>query len=55
MELKMKAICDGRLSRGDMVRETLEQYRNVYMRTQQRLDMLRAVSFAFAAAAVVAG
>lgn len=43
MELKMKAICEGRLSRRDMVQETIEQYRNVYMRTQQRLDMLRNV------------
>jgi DNA topoisomerase-3 len=43
MELKMKAICEGRLSRQQMLQETIEQYRSVYMRTQQRLDVLRNV------------
>jgi len=33
MELKMKAICEGRLSKRDVLRDTIEQYRNVYMRT----------------------
>jgi DNA topoisomerase-3 len=44
MELKMKAICEGRLSKREMLHDTIEQYRNVYMRTQQRLDVLRSVS-----------
>jgi DNA topoisomerase-3 len=44
MELKMKAICEGRLTKREMLSETIEQYRGVYMRTQQRLDMLRNVS-----------
>lgn len=40
----MKAICEGRKTRREVVQETLEQYRNVYMRTQQRLPLLHAVS-----------
>jgi DNA topoisomerase-3 len=44
MELKMKAICEGRKTRGEVVHETIEQYRDVYMRTQRQLGMLRAVS-----------
>lgn len=44
MELKMKAICEGRKTRLEVVQETLEQYRNVYVRTQQRLPLLHAVS-----------
>ncbi len=44
MELKMKAICEGRKTKAEVVHETIEQYRDVYVRTQQRLDTLRAVS-----------
>ncbi|KAK3639230.1 DNA topoisomerase [Elasticomyces elasticus] len=44
MELKMKAICEGRKSKAEVVHESIEQYRDVYIRTQQRLDTLRAVS-----------
>ena len=44
MELKMKAICDGRKTRREVTEETIEQYRAVYVRTQQRLDALHAVS-----------
>lgn len=40
----MKAICEGRKSRQEVVEETLAQYRVVYNRTQQRLEDLRAVS-----------
>ncbi|KAK5132614.1 hypothetical protein LTR08_008813 [Meristemomyces frigidus] len=42
MELKMKAICEGRKTKADVVQETIEQYRGVYVQTQQRLDSLRA-------------
>ncbi|KAF2486560.1 DNA topoisomerase [Neohortaea acidophila] len=42
MELKMKAICEGRKTRQEVVEETLAQYRVVYNRTQQRLEDLRA-------------
>ncbi|EGP87686.1 DNA topoisomerase 3 [Zymoseptoria tritici IPO323] len=44
MELKMKAICEGRKTRRQVVEETIEQYRDVYMRTQRQLGLLRAVS-----------
>ena len=40
----MKAICEGRKTRREVIQETVEQYRAVYVRTQQRLDVLRAVS-----------
>ena len=43
MELKMKAICDGRKTKREVVEETIEQYRAVYTRTQQQLNVLRTV------------
>jgi hypothetical protein len=43
MEEKMKAICEGRTTRAAVVQETLEQYRAVYARTEQRMDLLKAV------------
>lgn len=46
MEIKMKEICAGTKTRNDFVHETLEQYRDVYMRTQQQVDVLKAVSSA---------
>ncbi|KAK4541428.1 hypothetical protein LTR36_008029 [Oleoguttula mirabilis] len=42
MELRMKAICEGRKTKAEVVHESIEQYRDVYIRTQQRLDSLRA-------------
>jgi DNA topoisomerase-3 len=44
MEIKMKEICAGRKSRNDMVHETLEQYRAAFVRTQQQVEVLKAVS-----------
>lgn len=44
MELKMKAICEGRKTRQEVVNETIEQYLAVYNRTQQRLNVLHTVS-----------
>ena len=41
----MKAICEGRKSREEVVSETIEQYLAVYTRTQQRLNVLHAVSW----------
>ncbi|KAL8932501.1 MAG: hypothetical protein Q9211_006278 [Gyalolechia sp. 1 TL-2023] len=43
MELKMKEICAGTKSRNDFVQETLEQYRGVFVRTQQQVELLKAV------------
>lgn len=40
----MKAICEGRKTRQEVVEETIEQYLAVYNRTQQRLNVLKAVS-----------
>lgn len=47
MELKMKAVCEGRRTKMDVVQETIEQYRAVYVRSAQRFDMLRRVSCCF--------
>ncbi|KAL7274902.1 DNA topoisomerase [Rhizina undulata] len=41
MEQKMKAICDGEANRGDVVYESLEKYRIMFMRAGQRLDVLK--------------
>ena len=46
MELKMKAICEGRKGQREVIEETIEQYRAVFVRTEQRVDVLRAVSAA---------
>lgn len=43
MELKMKEICTGTKSRNDFVQETLEQYQDVFVRTQQQVELLKAV------------
>jgi hypothetical protein len=43
MELKMKAICEGRKTRQEVTRDTINQYRAVYVRTQQRLNVLKEV------------
>ena len=44
MEIKMKEICAGTKSRHDFVHETLEQYWEVFVRTQQQTEVLKAVS-----------
>ena len=41
MELKMKAICEGRATRNDVVQESLEQYREVFTKTQQGIGSLK--------------
>lgn len=41
MEIKMKAICEGRKSRTEVVHESLEQYRDVFIRTQREIDALK--------------
>lgn len=43
MELKMKAICEGRKNRREVVEESLNQYRDVYLRVQQQLPKLHDV------------
>lgn len=44
MELKMKAICEGRTTRLNVVQESLDMYRDVYLKTTRRMDVLQAVS-----------
>ena len=44
MEIKMKEICAGTKTKNDFVHETLEQYREVFVRTQQQVEVLKAVS-----------
>src|SRR4051794_4710371 len=44
MEVQMKAICEGRTTRNDVVQQNLEQYRAVFNRTVQQINVLKAVS-----------
>jgi len=41
MELKMKAICEGRKSRTEVVQESLEEYREVYVKTNREIAVLK--------------
>ena len=41
----MKAICEGRKTRREVVEESLNQYRDVYLRVQQQLPKLHDVSY----------
>ncbi|KAL0931854.1 DNA topoisomerase [Colletotrichum truncatum] len=42
MENKMKAICDGRMTKEAVLRESLGQYRQVFRDSQERLNVLKA-------------
>lgn len=44
MELKLKDICEGRLSREDFLRESIAQYRAVFDQSTDQLDVLKNVS-----------
>jgi len=44
MELQMKAICAGTISKNDVVHESLEKYREVYYKSMQHMDVLKSVS-----------
>ncbi|KAF1924014.1 DNA topoisomerase III [Didymella exigua CBS 183.55] len=41
MELQMKAICEGRTTRNDVVQQNLDQYRAVFNRTVQQINILK--------------
>lgn len=41
MEVQMKAICEGRTTRNDVVQQNLEQYRAVFNRTVQEINVLK--------------
>lgn len=43
-ELKMKAICEGRITKDDFLRQNLYQYRAVFDQSMEQLDVLKAVS-----------
>ena len=40
----MRAICEGQRTKHDVVQQSLEQYRAVYLRTKENLGILKAVS-----------
>jgi DNA topoisomerase-3 len=44
MEMQMKAICEGRKSRQDVIRASIAQYRQVYQCTKEQIHVLKAVS-----------
>jgi len=44
MELRMKDICEGRLTKDAMVRACVRQYKAVFEQSEERLDVLKAVS-----------
>lgn len=39
----MKAICEGRMTRNDVVQTSLDKYRELFVRTAQQMDVLKAV------------
>lgn len=39
----MKAICEGRTTRREVVQDSVEQYREVYARSQRQFHLLKAV------------
>ena len=41
MELKMKAICEGRKTKTEVVNESLEMYREVFVTTQMQIQKLK--------------
>lgn len=43
MELKMKAICEGRLTKQEVLRENITEYRQVYNQSRAELNILKAV------------
>lgn len=45
METKMKAICDGLTTKDVVLRESVAQYRHVFMQSQEKLHVLKSVSF----------
>lgn len=44
MEVKMKDICENRITKQAMVQEMIEQYRATYVRTKHGMHFLQAVS-----------
>ncbi|KAI0002817.1 prokaryotic type I DNA topoisomerase [Xylariaceae sp. FL0662B] len=42
MELKMKSICEGRTTKEAVLAESIQQYRHVYLQSQEKLNVLKA-------------
>ncbi|KAF1958324.1 prokaryotic type I DNA topoisomerase [Byssothecium circinans] len=42
MEAQMKAICEGRSTRSNVVQQNLDSYRHVFVQTTQRINVLKA-------------
>ncbi|KAH6633732.1 DNA topoisomerase 3-beta [Boeremia exigua] len=51
MELQMKAICEGRTTRNDVVQQNLDQYRAVFNRTMQQIGVLKSAITKYVVAA----
>lgn len=45
MEVKMKNICEGTMTRGDVVHSSLEEYREMFIKTSRQVNVLKNVSF----------
>ncbi|KAK5990001.1 DNA topoisomerase 3 [Cladobotryum mycophilum] len=41
MELQMKAICEGRTTRNVVLRESIAQYKQVFLQSQEKLNVLK--------------
>ncbi|KAH8664969.1 DNA topoisomerase-like protein III [Tricladium varicosporioides] len=41
MELRMKDVCEGRLTKGDMLRTSIGQYKGVFEQSQERVEVLK--------------
>ena len=46
LELRLKAICEGRISRAEVMQESLRQYKSVFMESKERVELLKAVRHA---------
>lgn len=44
MESKMKAICEGRMTKEEVVRESLDMYHDVFKKAERQIDTLIKVS-----------
>jgi DNA topoisomerase-3 len=43
LELRLKAICEGRISRAEVLRASVRQYRSVFLESKERVELLKAV------------
>ena len=43
LELRLKAICEGRISRVEVMRESVRQYKSVFLESKERVELLKAV------------